>query len=58
MGRAGDAYTNMMQDDKDTLHDLQQEAEAERWKRRACPHRTCPCPRDCRETCQHAMQKK
>lgn len=25
--------------------------------RRTCPHRACPCPTDCRESCQHAMQK-
>jgi len=29
MGRAGDAYTNMMQADKDTLHDLEEMADEE-----------------------------
>lgn len=57
MGRAGDAYTNMMQADKDDMHYLAEEAEKDRHKRRACPHRACPCPGDCREACQHSMQK-
>ncbi len=34
MSRAGDAYTNMLPDDKATMHDLQEEREMERYVER------------------------